>query len=384
MYTQSVRVVQTTITQRDLEEQLHSLREEHTREIQHLQESQARDQNRQEEIQLRAREGIIAAKEREIQDLLRSHDKAIEAKEKENQQLRRELEQVMRKKEPTKETLEGQLKQMQLRADPDLTCKPQTKGGSMKYADVTDIELMWETGETGPRMYRVSNAVTDKGMVYFNANGDNDIYSYNIDSVVWTQLPDCPNKCSSFAVINNKLTAIGGVTGSRRSTSVHSLKDGKEWIEEFPPMPTKRASATSVYTDSEASLIVVGGMLASVYIRCPVEILNIVSCQWFVASDIPVKDQLVYASGVICRGQLYILGGMDTMSVYSCSLSNLFQSCVSASKFKASSKSSNIWRELANLPVYDSTCVSVCGHILAIGGCTSGDYFSPGIKCVYA
>ena len=81
------------------------------------------------------------------------------------------------------------------------------------------------------------------------------------------------------------LTAIGGITGNQRSNAVHSLKvvscsqpltpagvtglrcwlhetslkDGREWVDKFPPMPTERASATSVCT--ETSLIVVGGML---------------------------------------------------------------------------------------------------------------------------
>ena len=112
VYTESVRAVQMTITQRDMQERLFSLREEHTREIQNLQ-----------DIQSREREAIIVAKEQEIQDLHQSHDRAIAAKEREIQQLRRELEQTthrMNEKEEVLEQLERRTDQMQLEAKGEL------------------------------------------------------------------------------------------------------------------------------------------------------------------------------------------------------------------------------------------------------------------------
>ena len=362
-YAEGVRSTQTMVTQRDLQE----LREQHTIEIHYLQ-----------KIQLRERE----AKEREIQDLLQSHDEAIAAKDREINQLRRQFETTthrVNEKEQIIETLEGQLKQLQL--GPDLT-QLRTNGGSQKYANITDMKLVWRTGKPAPvAMYRCCHAAKDNTMVYFSVNGGQHVYCYNAISDLWTQLPDCPNEFSSFVVIHNILTAIGGLK-RQYSNNVYSLKERRAWVEEFPPMPTKRSSATAVCTES--SLIVAGGYWDA-ETGCPIEIMNIISHQWSIAADIPIKNQIVFASGVICGEQLYILGGMDSKSVYSCSLSDLLQSCRSTSESTAApQRQSNIWRELTDLPHSWSTSVSLHGHLLAIGGNRSANNRDKISKLVHA
>ena len=440
VYTENVRDAQMTITQRDMQEQLLSLREEHTRTINNLQESRAREEQslrekhtraiehlqesraREEqslreqhtraikhllesrakekqslrrehsreiqnlqEIQLREREGIIASKEYEIQDLLQSHSEAIAARERDNQQLRLQLEQTTHRMNKKVEELEGQLlKQMRL----DLPSKDlQTQlDDSQKYADVTDMKLVWRIGKPAPQnMSRWCNAAVhvDKTMVYFNVGGQTPVYSYNISNDLWTRLPDCPNWCSSFVVINNMLTAIGGIKDGQYSNKVYSLKERGAWIEEFPPMPTKRTSATAVCTES--SLIVIGGVLDR-SIRCPVEVMDIGSHQWAIAANVSIKQEFQQASGVICDDQLYILGAIKSKSVYSCSLRDLLQSCQPASESTAAPpRPSNIlWRKLRDLPLYNSICVSLCGHLLAIGGNGCKSENSGSAKAVYA
>ena len=97
--------------------------------------------------------------------------------------------------------------------------------------------------------------------------------------------------------------------------------------------------------------------------------MSIASRQWFIAADI--KEEFRCASGVICGDQLYVLGAFDSRSVYTCSLSNLLQS---ASKSKAAPpRQSNIWRKCADIPLYNTTSVSLSGHLLAIGGSRSAD-----------
>ena len=378
-YAESVKDAQMTITQKDMQERLLSLREEHTREIQHLEESQAkvkqsmrREHSREiqnlQKILLREQERIIAAKEHEIQ----SHSEAIAAKERAIQELRLQLEQnthKINKKEQATEELEGQLKQNLMKLEvssKDLT-QLGTKDDSWKYADVTDIKLAWREGKPAPqRMYRCCNAAVNKTIVYFNIYAQKVVYCYNTRSDLWTRLPDCPNICSSFTVINNMLTAIGGAKNGQYSNKVYSLKEGGAWVKEFPPMPTKRASATAVCTES--SLIVIAGDLDG-SIRCPIEVMNIASHQWSIATDASIKEEFRYTSGVICGDQLYVLGAFDSKLVYTCSLSDLFQSCQPASDSKAAPpRQSNIWRQLADLPLFRSTCVSLCGHLLAIGG----------------
>ena len=97
--------------------------------------------------------------------------------------------------------------------------------------------------------------------------------------------------------------------------------------------------------------------------------MNIASRQWSIAASISVKHDLRQASVVICGDQLYILGAFQSKSAYTCSLTDLLQSCQSPSKSNtASPRQLNIWRKLADPSLYHSTCVSLCSHPLAIGG----------------
>ena len=351
------------------------------------------------DVKLREREVIIAGKEQEIQDLLRSHDEAIAAKERENQQLRIQLEQTtqrMDEKEHTIEILQGQLKQM-------LPSSDQTQLGakhdSQQYADVTDMKLAWRNGNPAlEAMYRECNAAVDKTTIYFNINGDSDtaVYCYNTESDLWTHVQKCYNTCSSFVFIDSTLTSVGGKKSynimseehSPFSNKLFSLNELGCWVKKFPPMPTERASATAVSTDS--SLIVVGGTIHvdrqyKNSVVCPVEVMNISTHQWSVASVVPSYCGLQCASGVVCGDQLYILGATGTKLAYSCSLTDLVQSSRPVSKFEIPDPQilSNIWRRIADLPLLDSTCVSLCGHLLAIGGKKTSDSGDDN-KAVYA
>ena len=399
-YSESVRLNQATISQMEMQEQRkehmreiqqfqesqareqESLREKHTLEIQHLQELQAREQQslREENArEIQERKRIVAAYKQKIQDLHHSHNKTIIAKEKENQQLRLQLKQAelrMKTKEQTIEKLEGQLKQMQL----DLLSKdlpqPRARIDLQAYAD---MKLKWRLGTPAPQnMSRWCNAVTDETMVYFNVSGQT-VYGYNMRNNVWTCLPDCPNWSSSFVVINNMLAAIGGIKGGKYSNKVYILKRGEAWVEELPPMPTERTSATAVCTES--ALIVVGGVVDG-SVRCPVEVMSTATHQWSTAADISTKEEFQHASGVICGDQLYVLGAINSKSVYSCSLSDLLQSCQSASDSETAPPV--VWTELTNLPLFNSTCVSLCGHLIAIGGNSSTSPKSNSAKAVYA
>ena len=215
-------------------------------------------------------------------------------------------------------------------------------------------------------------------LLYFNADGNRTIFCCDTSNEHWTQLPDCPHECSSFSVIDNILIAIGGLAYDSYSNNIHSLT-GEEWVEEFPPMPTKRHLTTAIYT--KTALIVIGGVLeGGSFSKCPVEVMNTESYQWSIAADVPIKE-LRCASGIVCDDHLYVLGAIDSRLVYSCLLSNLLQSCQSRVAHSSSSNVLNVWNKLTDLPVEDSTCISICGHLLAIGG--SSGLISKHTKAVY-
>ena len=96
-----------------------------------------------------------------------------------------------------------------------------------------------------------------------------------------------------------------------------------------------------------------------------VEVLNIETHQWSTAADLP--QATMYAPAAVCGDQVYILGEAN---MYTCSVFTLIQSCKS---FLASirSRGARVWKEVAAPPVTQTTCVSIHGRLLAIGGVDS-------------
>ena len=183
----------------------------------------------------------------------------------------------------------------------------------------------------------------------------------------------------TYAVLLLLLTTVGGAKNGQDSNKLYSLKEGGAWVEEFPPMPTRRSSATAIYTES--SLIVVGGY----GLRSLVEVMSIASRQWSIAAAVLTYEVSQCPSVVVCGDQLYVLGTKDSKSVYTCSVTDLLQSCQPTSEKKvAPPRQSNKWTKLADLPLYHSTCVSLCGHLLAIGGSKSAHNLCNSSKAVYA
>ena len=189
-----------------------------------------------------------------------------------------------------------------------------------------------------------------------------------------------PYGCSRFVVLDGLPTTVGGLgTNKLMSFTV----EGK-WIEKFPPMPTVRYFVNAVCTRN--NLIVAGGVLSQVgpgaRVLTTVEVLNIESCQWSTAIDLP--HPLQYHSMTVCGDQLYMLGGAHdcapTKSVYTCSVSALLQTCthkslvgsfkraLSLSNSSSSSARTGVWSKLPDLPVTESTCVTFDGQLLAVCG----------------
>ena len=166
------------------------------------------------------------------------------------------------------------------------------------------------------------------------------------------------------------------ITNKLMSLTVNGM-----WKEKFPSMPTKRSGAATACTDE--ALLVAGGNRGN---ELKIEVLNIENHQWSTAVDLP--EPMHYSSAIVCGDQLYMLGEVrhyfrptkSAVYMYTCSLSALLQTCIqkslvgtlkralSLSDGSSTSSGKNIWSKLADLPVTDSTCVTFCGQLLAIGG----------------
>ena len=141
----------------------------------------------------------------------------------------------------------------------------------------------------------------------------------------------------------------------------HQFVDEK-WTEHFPPMPTKRSHTTAVTTNQH--LIVVGGMSGYNQLLTTVEVMDIHTLVWSTAASLPLP--YYYASATVCRDQLFMLGGFGragfkTNLVFTCSLAKLLPTC-SKSPFDS------VWYTTSDIPVYASTCASINGELVAVGG----------------
>ena len=103
--------------------------------------------------------------------------------------------------------------------------------------------------------------------------------------------------------------------------------------------------------------------------------MDTVTLQWSTASSLP--HPLREATATLCGDQIYMLGGFgeggQSKSVFTCSLTALLQSCQPQSlvaRIKSLSLASKpkVWHQLADTPVTLSTCASLCGQLLAVGG----------------
>ena len=247
------------------------------------------------------------------------------------------------------------------------------------------MELKWREGRKALcAMVRGPNAVVQGSVVYLRVPNSQQVHGYNSTTDDWFQLPDCPHKAFSFAVVDNLLTTIGGRQAEKYTNTLLSLTEegrDRKWVEMFPPMPTKRDFTCAM--PSGAALIVIGGQgdgdIPVGVTLSTVEVMNVSTKVWTTAASLPEPSSS--ASGTICGDRVYVLGAMigsdnPTKSVFTCSLSALLQLSQPTSltrRLQAASlaTSTSVWSKVADLPVVRSTCISLQGRLLAIGGCDS-------------
>ena len=371
------REIQQSQQIRDLQQQLHTLCD------QLLGKDQENQQQWQQILGLRtlltAKDEQLAGKNHQIQ----WKKEAIATHQQEIQQLRQQLqssEQVtaefqrnLLEREKMIQHLQGQVLELQ---------QSRQRGGQRREegeasgaaASGGSIKLRWRDGGRAPCKMVGGVSAVDGRVAYFRPGGSKSIITYNSTNNKWSELPKCPNFGSSLAMVNSLLTAIGGETPNYEVTnSLLSLTDNK-WTKQFPPMPTKRRFTALVC--SGRSLVVAGGEGGGNKDLSTVEVMDTETLQWSTASSLP--HPLYEASVTLCGYQVYMLGGGDqygrpSKSVFTCSLAALLQSCQPQSlgeQLNTLSLASRprVWHQLADTPVTLSTCASLHGRLLAVGG----------------
>ena len=320
--------------------------------------------------QLQQKEAAIATRQQEIQQLRQQLQSS--------EQLTAEFQRNLLEREKTVQDLQRQIRELQQQLRQRGGRKREEEEASGAAASGGSIKLRWRNGGRAPHGMCGEVAAVN-GSVAYILSGEfrqHTVLSYDSAKNNWSELPRCPSCHFSLAVVNNFLTAIGGETAERKYTSsLLSLTDMK-WTEQFPPMPTKRWC--TVVVCSGRSLVVAGGNGEGGKELSTVEVMDTEILHWSTASSLP--HPLTQATATLCGDQLYMLGGWDqnrkhSKSVFTCSLAALVQSCQSKSRplgarMKTLSLASGpkVWHQLADTPVTRSTCASLHGRLLAVGG----------------
>ena len=234
-------------------------------------------------------------------------------------------------------------------------------------------KLMWWDCPEAPETMSRGSVATDGTIVYLNSGGSTKVHQYHSDSQQWSQLPDLPYKYSTVVMAGSKLTSVGGYLGQGETTnSLLSLTArklfGKKWSPHYPPMINKRCNTAAICNGR--SLIIAGGDDGKNYLAT-VEVMNMDARQWFIASSLPHLFSLATVS--ICSERLFVLGGYDLQighvenSVFACSIPELLHSCQAHSAAVKPSKNT-IWQCVAEAPYYGSSCATLCGRLVVVGG----------------
>ena len=240
-------------------------------------------------------------------------------------------------------------------------------------------DMKWQKESKAPEKMHRGSAAADANIAYFSGRGLTTVHSYDSDTQEWHRLPDAPHTQSTLVVVQHMLTMVGGQISDRATDSLLSLMGegrGKKWLPNLPAMPTKRYFTAAVC--SGHSLIVAGGSGNGRNYLATVEVLDTDTRQWSIASSLTHPFYIATIS--ICGERLYMLGGNDqtglTHSVLSCSIPELLQSCQPqplAGKLQtAPANKSTIWRQVADAPHYYSSCATLCGQLVAVGGLEAG------------
>ena len=227
-------------------------------------------------------------------------------------------------------------------------------------ADAKRVNLVWESLPELPSHSCLSSgsSAVCGNQAYFSSDDNGNVLEYNCKTRQWCKMPKHPTKCFTLVCVEHMLTSVGGfdfgLSCVNYSNKLFSLIDRK-WVEHFPVMRIKRQSPAVVYTSS--TLVVAGGVEESLV--ATVEVLSTHTKQWFTASSLPIS--MCRASAAIYKDYICITAcNRSCQQVFVCSRLALI---ASTQPFQ-----SNLWKEVACLPVIDSSLATVNGCLLAIGG----------------
>ena len=333
---------------------------------------QLRRQLQQTQQRMEEQQHAIEAREEQLRELNQQLQGMTRTGAQENPLIRprQELQQA----QPVEHAAVGQQRQLQKPKTQQLQQMKRTATPPQKalVQQKTIRDLKWQKESKAPEAMWRGSAASDSKMAYFNGSDSTKVHSYDSETQKWRQLPNTPHTHTALVVVQHILTMVGGYVSGKVTNSLLSLMGeggAMKWLPHFPAMPTARRSTAAVC--SGHSLIVAGGRgdgdrLATV------EVLDIDTKQWSTACSLP--HPFPEATISICRERLYLMGGWDetgsaTPSVLTCSVPELLQSQTEKLRTEPEpDRQTTKWRRIADAPSSLSSCATLCGQLVAVGG----------------
>ena len=274
--------------------------------------------------------------------------------------LQQHFEQKLQEQQRAIEAMQLQLElKQQLQSMKQPSAQPQP---NPPQQETTLRRLIWQDCPKALETIYRGSVATDGIMVYCNDCASNKVHQYHSDTQQWSTLPNLPHIQSNLVMADRKLTSVGGYQGGATDSILSLTGEGRDrkWSQHFPPMITKRFRTAAICHGR--SLIVAGGSNGP-NILATVEVLNMDTRLWSITSSLP--HPFSWATTSICGERLYLLGGYDqtggTRSVLTCTISELLHSCQTLSQ-------STVWQRVANAPYKLSSCATLCGQLIVLGG----------------
>ena len=345
--------------------------EELMREVQQLHLKKEEDTMHGDKLQRQTK-----VKDEEVQQLfgqicqLQQENHWLQARGRESEQVVAALQQSVEQKDAEIRTKDWLLQEKE-REIGDL--QQRVKGGTSVAPG--PLKLKWVIGPPAP-FETCGHSVAVSGDLVYCRDGASStkVLMFKTGTEHWKVLPECPKQRFSVAAVNGQLVAIGGRHLGKDTSTLLSLSQDKpdisqwKWLEQLPSMTYSRRNP--VVATTNASLIVAGG-----WEKREVEAMDAQTLQWSTVATLP--HPLSEATATVCGGRLYLAGGFSTAavatkSVLECEVKDLLKSQpLSLASRIGLSKRSQVWREVAPLPVKHSSLVTFQGRLLAVGGITA-------------
>ena len=208
-----------------------------------------------------------------------------------------------------------------------------------------------------------------------DANGEYNVYCYNLSQDNWTTLPPLPVRYFALGQVEGNLIAVGGKKklDQRATNEIYSYDERtRKWKQTIPPMTTARFS--SGILSLQSALIVAGGRHTPSSYTDIVEVYRPDMFQWYISDPLPTACSGL--SLIAIEDTCYALGGYKYLSrlnqaLYA-PLKDLVLNAVPANQTTSGDghclDTQSAWKTLPNVPNTQPVAADLAGSLLAVGG----------------